>query len=78
MRIDIEDEEGNLPDWKSPPPSLWRIDIAAQETTRLTPKGLFTWKGCWLNGGKILFVSQSAKEKEPSIYEMTPAEKAGN
>ena len=61
----MEDEEGNLPDWEGPPPSSWRIDIAAQETTCLTPKGLLAWKRCWLNGEKIPFVSHRAKQKQP-------------
>ena len=69
------DEEAYLPDWEGPPPSLWTWEIASGKTTRLTPKGVLAWHGCWLDSKRIAFVSQSAKEKEPTIYEMTLAEK---
>ena len=73
--IDMDEEEANMPDWDGPPPSLWMLEIASQKATRLSPKGVLAWHGCWLNSKEILFTSQSAKEKEPTIYRMNIAEK---
>jgi len=75
LEVDMDDEEANLPDWDGPPPSLWMLELASQKTMRLTPKGLLAWKGCWADNGKILFVSQTATEKQPSICEMALTEK---
>ena len=73
--VDMEDEEANMPDWDGPPPSIWTVDIGSEKTTRLTPKGILAWHGSWLDSKEILFSSQSAKEKEPTLYRMNVAEK---
>jgi TolB protein len=75
LDVDMEEEEANMPDWDGPPPSLWMLEIASQKATRLSPKGVLAWHGCWLNSKEIVFTSQSAKEKEPTIYRMNIAEK---
>lgn len=73
--VDMDEEEANMPDWDGPPPSLWTLEIASQKATRLSPKGGLAWHGCWLDSKEILFTSQAAKEKEPTIYKMVLAEK---
>jgi TolB protein len=74
VEVDM-DEEPFLPDWEGPPPSLWTLDLASEKTTRLTPRGVLCWHGCWLDNKEILFGSQSATEKTPTIYKMRLAEK---
>jgi TolB protein len=70
--IEVEvDEEVNRKDWDGPPPSIWAIDLAAEKVARLTPKGFFGWDPVWLSNDQILFVSQGAKEKQPSLYQMS-------
>lgn len=73
--VDMDEEEANMPDWDGPPPSLWMLELASQKATRLSAKGVLAWHGGWLNSKEILFTSQSAKEKEPTIYKMSLAEK---
>ncbi len=73
--IDMDEEEANMPDWDGPPPSLWTLDLASQKATRLSPKGVLAWHGAWLNSKEILLTSQSAKEKEPTIYKTALAVK---
>ena len=64
-------EEANRKNWDGPVPALWMFDIATQKATRITPKSLFGWDGCWLNNDNVLFRSQTAKEKESSIYRVS-------
>ncbi len=73
--VDMDEEEANMPDWDGPPPSLWMLDVDSRKATRLTPKGVLAWHGSWLNSKEILFTSQSAKEKEPTVYRMNLTEK---
>lgn len=73
--VDMDEEEANMPDWDGPPPSLWTLELASQKTTRLSPKGVLAWHGGWLNSKEIVFTSQSAKEKDPTLYKMMLAEK---
>ena len=73
--IDMDEEEANMPDWDGPPPSVWTLDIASGKTTRLTPKGVLAWHGSWIDSKEILLTSQSAREKEPTIYKMSLTEK---
>ncbi|CAN5431721.1 hypothetical protein BH20VER3_BH20VER3_13710 [soil metagenome] len=75
LDIDMNDEEANMPDWNGPPPSVWSLDLAAKKATRLTPKGMVASEGCWLDDKRILFVAQSAKETEPTIYKLKLGEK---
>ncbi len=70
MSVDM-DEDIQRKDWDGPPPALWTLDLATEKPTRITPKGMLAWDGCWLGKDEILFVSQAAKEKEPSIYRMS-------
>ncbi len=74
MEVDM-DEDAPLPDWDGPLNSLWLLEIASHKTTRLTPKGLLAMEGCWLDDEHILYVSQTAKEKQPVLSEMTLSEK---
>lgn len=64
-------EESNRKDWEGPLPALWSFDLESQHATRLTPKKLFGWDGCWIDNNNILFLSQAAGEKEDSIYRMS-------
>jgi TolB protein len=64
-------EEADRKDWDSPVPALWSFDLQSQKTTRITPKKIFGWDGCWLDNDNILFLSQDANEKAPSIYCMS-------
>lgn len=75
LDIDMDEEEANMPDWDGPPPSLWTLDLASKKATRLTPKGKLASQGCWLDDAQILFVAQSAKEKDPTTYTLTVGEK---
>ena len=47
------------------------FDIATRKATRITPKSLFGWDGCWLDNNNVLFRSQTAREKESSIYRVS-------
>ncbi len=73
MQVDLDNEEANMPDWDGPPPSIWMLNLESQKTTRLTPKGVLAWAGCWLDQDSILFSSQTAREKNPTISRMTVA-----
>jgi TolB protein len=73
--VEMEGESVKATDWDGPPPSMWIFDLASGETSRLTPKGVLAWHGCWLNDKQVLFTSQGAGEKQPSIYEMSVSEK---
>jgi len=64
-------EESNRKNWDGPVPALWMFDIATQKATRITPKSLFGWDGCWLDNNNVLFRSQVAREKESSIYRVS-------
>jgi TolB protein len=64
-------EEAERKDWDGPVPALWAFDLATQKATRVTPAKIFGWDGCWLDNDNILFLSQDANEKEPSIYRMS-------
>jgi TolB protein len=68
-------EEHDRKDWDGPPPALWSFDISTQKATRITPEKIFGWDGCWLDNNNILFLSQNAGEKEPSIYRMSLGKK---
>jgi len=54
---------------------MWIFDLASGETSRLTPKSVLAWHGCWLNDKQVLFTSQGAGEKQPSIHQMSVSEK---
>ena len=69
--VEMESEEANRDDWDGPPPGIWTVDLASEKVTRLTPKGFFGWSPVWLSNDEILFVSQRAKEKQSSLYQMS-------
>jgi len=53
-------------------PAIWTLDLGTGKATRLTPKGLFACRGCWLGSEEILFVSRTANAKEPVfLYRMS-------
>ncbi len=64
-------EEHNRKDWDGPLPALWSFDLGIQKATRVTPREIFGWDGCWLDNNDVLFLSQNAGETEPSIYRMS-------
>ena len=70
MEVEM-DEPITRKDWEGPPPALWTLDLATQKTTRLTPKGLFGMDGCWSGDAEIIFTSQAAGEKEPSLHRLS-------
>ncbi|MGI8889743.1 MAG: TolB family protein [Chthoniobacterales bacterium] len=75
LDIDMDEEEANLPDWEGPPPALWTLDLDTKKATRITPKGKIAIEGCWLDDSQILFVAQSAKEKNLTVYQMALGDK---
>ncbi|HEY8669658.1 MAG TPA: hypothetical protein VIL63_02360, partial [Terriglobales bacterium] len=75
MEVDMDDEEVSQPGWEGPPPALWLLEFGSRKVTRLTPKGLLAWDGSWLDDARILYASQTAKEKQPVLSEMTLAER---
>jgi TolB protein len=64
-------EEHHRKEWDGPLPALWTFDLQMQKATRVTPKEIFGWDGCWLDNETILFLSQNPGETEPSIYQMS-------
>ena len=64
-------EQHDRKDWDGPVPAIWSFDLTTQKATRITPKKIFGWDGCWLDNNNILFLSQDTGEKEPSIYRMS-------
>ncbi len=69
LGIDMN-EEAHRKDWDGPLPAVWTFDLASKKATRLTPKKLFGWDGCWVDNGSILFLSRAPGEKNDSIYRM--------
>ena len=74
--VEIEDKSVNVTDEDGyTPTSMWILDLASSETSRLTPKGISAWHGCWINDKQVLFTSQAADEKQPSVYQMSVSQK---
>jgi len=72
LLMDIEMDEKERKGWEGPPAAIWTLDLATEKTTRLTPKSLYGWDSQWLDApDSILFASQGADEKDPSIYRMS-------
>lgn len=71
--VEMQDEHANMPDWDGPPPAVWTLDLANRSAERLTPKGRLASGACWLDASNVLFVSQTAQEKTPSIYRLSTA-----
>jgi TolB protein len=72
LLMDIDMDEKERKGWDGPPASIWMLDLATGKTTRLTPKTLYAWDCHWLEApNSILFTSQKAGEKNPSIYRMS-------
>jgi TolB protein len=55
--------------WDGPAPSIWSIDLSTQAARKLTPQ--FWWEPCWLTAYEFLCISQTAREKVPSIYRVS-------
>ncbi|MEI9897326.1 MAG: hypothetical protein WDN28_26565 [Chthoniobacter sp.] len=70
LGIDMN-EEAHRKDWDGPLPAVWTLDLVSKKATRLTPKKLFGWDGCWIDDSTLLFLSQAAGEKTASLYKMT-------
>lgn len=69
LLMDIEmNENVSRKGWVGPPPAIWAFDVTMQKAVRLTPQGFFAWQPRWISDTEYVFDSQSAKEKEPSIY----------
>jgi TolB protein len=72
LLMDVEMDEKERKGWDGPPASIWLLDLASEKATRLTPKDLYAWDCKWLDApDSILFVSQGAREKTTSVYQMT-------
>lgn len=71
LLMDIEMDEKERKGWDGPPPAIWTLDLATEKVTRLTPKTLYAWDCNWIDVNNILFVSQAAGEKSPSISRMS-------
>jgi TolB protein len=63
-------EEAHRKDWDGPLPAVWTLDLASKKGTRLTPKKIFGWDGCWIDDATVFFLSQAAGEKSASLYKM--------
>ncbi len=74
LSIDMGEEQTRK-DWDGPPPALWVFDLKSKKATRLTPKQLFAWDGCWLGNDNVLFNSKKVGEKEPGLYQMSLKDK---
>lgn len=72
LLLDVEmAEQSKRKEWDGPLPSIWSMDLATEKTVRLTPGSVYAWDAHWLSADAILFTSQGAGEKEPSIYRMS-------
>ncbi len=72
LLMDVEmDEKITRKGWVGPLPAIWTMDLETDKTTRLTPKTLFAWDAHWLGTDAIVFSSEAAGEKDPSIYRMS-------
>lgn len=72
LLVDVEmDEDTARKDWDGPPPAIWSLDLSTGRATRLTPKGVFAWEPCWVNGDAFLCLIQPTSAKEPSIYRVS-------
>jgi TolB protein len=61
-------EEVHRKDWDGPLPALWTFDLLTQKATRITPRSLLAWDGCWIDNDNVLFLSQAAGEQKSSVY----------
>ena len=69
LLMDIDQaEEHDRKNWDGPQPAIWSFDLTADKAVRLSPKPLFAWEPRWIGDGDLVFISQAASEKEPSIY----------
>lgn len=72
LLMDIEMDEKERKGWDGPPASIWKLDLATEKATRLTPKTLSGWDSHWLDApDSILFVSQNPEDDMQSIYRMS-------
>jgi TolB protein len=71
LLLDVEMDEKERKDWDGPPPAIWTVDFATEKVTRLTPKTLYGWDSCWCGNDAIVFDSQTASEKNASVYRMS-------
>jgi len=69
LGIDMN-EEAHRKSWDGPLPAVWTLDLESKKGTRITSKKLFGWDGCWIDGSTILFLTQAATEKSPSLATM--------
>lgn len=73
LLLDVEMDEKERKGWDGPPPSIWTMDLATEQVTRLTPKILYAWDSDWCGDDAIVFASEAAGEERPSIYRMSLA-----
>jgi TolB protein len=69
LGIDMN-EEAHRKEWDGPLPATWVFDMESKKATRITPKKLFGWDGCWVDDSTVLILSQAVGEKSASIYKM--------
>jgi hypothetical protein len=71
LLVDVDlAHEHDRDDWDGPAPAIFAIDLAAGRARKLTPD--FSWEPQWVGADQVLFISQAAHEKAPSIYRMAP------
>ncbi len=63
-------EEAHRKNWDGPFPAVWTLELETKKGTRITPKKLFGWDACWLDASTILFLTQAANDKSPSLVTM--------
>ncbi|MFL6528131.1 MAG: translocation protein TolB [Chthoniobacterales bacterium] len=71
LLLDVEMDEKERKGWDGPPPAIWTIDLQSEKATRQTPETLYAWDSNWCGEECVVFASQTAGEKNPSIYRMS-------
>jgi TolB protein len=57
--------------WDGPQPAIYKFDLAAEKTTRVTGKNDYVWDPCCLTNDEFLCLIQRENENEPSLYRMS-------
>lgn len=77
LLVDVQmNEEVTRKNWDNPPPAIWSLNLVNGRATRVTPKGVFAWKPCWITSETFLCLVQTEAAMEPSIYRMSADGKA--
>lgn len=64
-------EEVHRKEWDGPLPALWIVDLLAGKATRVTPRTLLGWDGCWIDKDNVLFLSRTPNDENDSVYRVS-------